>query len=148
MVWMGMGCIARLWGRRRRTAAGGLYSRQCGPGFLPSAWALSRYINSPQVELQVATMSVIDFHPLCVNRRRLPPSAGSISQLSVVPTHSVLSPWHFQTTSAGGSSFSIVMRKMTLLLSKPKVALPPTASSALLSAVHHEASPADVATAA
>ncbi len=43
------------------------------------AWALSfGYINSPQVELQVATMSVIDFHPLCVKRRRLPPSAGSI----------------------------------------------------------------------
>jgi hypothetical protein len=30
---------------------------------------LSRYINSPQVELQVATISVIDFHPLCVKRR-------------------------------------------------------------------------------
>jgi hypothetical protein len=66
----------------------------------------------------------------------------------VVPTHSGLSPWHFQITSAGGSSFSIAIRKMTLLLSEPKVALPPTVLSALLSAVHHETSPADVATAA
>ena len=60
------------------------YSFQCGPGFLPSAKSLSRYTNSPHVELHDAQKSLKDFQSLCVKRRTVvfaanfPGKSGSI----------------------------------------------------------------------
>src|SRR5579859_5045420 len=86
------------------------YSRQCGPGFFPSATSLSRCINSPQVVLQVAQKSVIDAQPVWVNLRILESALFSISQVNVVPFHSGCSPWHLNTTRWPGSNFTTSIR--------------------------------------
>jgi hypothetical protein len=109
---------------------------------------LSRYINSPQVELQVATIAVIDFHPLCVTRR----SATAVRRLDF-PAQRGTDPFRIVAMALpdherGRIELLDRHAEDDTLLSEPKVALPPSVLSALLSAVHHETSPADVATAA